>query len=162
MEIRLAKKEDIDIIRTLIANRIDWMNEVGIRHWNEYDYLNIFSYEYFEEMINKEYFYVAIDDKNKVIGAIGVLDEDEIWNDNVKALYIHNLVGDLKAKGVGKFLLKEVEKIAKNKGINVLRLDAKIDDKKLNDYYESMGFKEVGTCTEGDYIGYKREKILSK
>ena len=160
MEIRLAKKEDIEKIRTLIENRIEWMNEVGIKHWNEFDYLNIYSYEYFESMIENKSFYIAEDDLKNVVGDIGLLEKDEFWNDNVKALYIHNLVGDVNKRGVGKFLLEEVEKIAKEREIRVLRLDAKIDDKKLNDYYESFGYKEVGTCTEADYIGYKREKIL--
>ena len=111
-------------------------------------------------MIENKSFYIAEDDLKNVVGAIGLLEKDEFWNDNVKALYIHNLVGDVNKRGVGKFLLEEVEKIAKEREIRVLRLDAKIDDKKLNDYYESFGYKEVGTCTEADYIGYKREKIL--
>ena len=74
MEIRLAQKDDIEKIRNLIAKRIEWMNEVGIKHWNEFDYLNIYSYEYFESMIENEFFYVAEDDLKNVVGAIGLLE----------------------------------------------------------------------------------------
>lgn len=159
MEIRLAKIEDVERIRELIAERIDWMNKNGIKQWNQFNYLDIFSYEYFKAIVEQEHFYVATKG-NIVVGAVALLEEDGAWDDSINALYIHNLVGDVTEKGVGKFLLEYAEELAIGKGISRLRLDCQIDNKELNDYYQRIGYQKVGTCSEGNYLGCKREKIL--
>ena len=69
MGIRIAKIEDIEKIRSLIAKRIEWMNKNNIEHWNQFDYLNIYPYDYFEKEVKKGNFHVAIKD-NIVVGAI--------------------------------------------------------------------------------------------
>lgn len=159
MQIRLAQIEDIEKIRDLIDKRIDWMNKNNIKQWNLYDYLTIYSYEYFKNEIKKENFYVATKD-NVIVGAIGLFEQDDTWDDEVKALYIHNLVGDINVKGVGEFLLKYAEKIALDRQIYNLRLDCQMDNEVLNTYYDKLGYKLSGTCIEGEYIGNKREKKL--
>ena len=59
-------------------------------------------------------------------------------------------------------MLEYAEKKALERNIYVLRLDVKIDDDKLNEYYEKQGYKKVGICKEGEYTGYKREKKVEK
>ena len=97
-----------------------------------------------------------------VIGAVVLLQGDECWPQmaDSPAYYVHNLVTELSVKGAGKIILSEVEKMAISKGIQFLRLDCAVDNKFLNEYYESMGYKMVGCCKEGAYIGNKREKEL--
>lgn len=43
-----------------------------------------------------------------------------------------------------------------------MRLDCAVDNKFLNEYYDSMGYKIVGRCKEGVYIGNKREKEIHR
>lgn len=159
MQIRLAKVEDLEKIMNIINKRIDWMNKNNIKQWNVHGYLDVYTYEYFEEKIRKEHFYVATKD-NVIVGAVALFEEDKCWDDDVKALYIHNLVGDINTKGVGEFLLKFAEEVAENRGIHTLRLDCQIDNEVLNNYYERLGYKIVGTCILDDYEGNKREKKL--
>ena len=147
-DFRLAKNNEIDTIFSLYKKRIQWMDKSGIQQWNMTNYLEVYPISYYKEDV--------------VIGAVVLLQSDECWPQmaDSPAYYVHNLVTELSVKGAGKIILSEVEKMAIRKGIQFLRLDCALDNKFLNEYYESMGYKMVGCCKEGAYIGNKREKEL--
>lgn len=159
MKLELASSNDIDNIILLIKKRINWMNEKNIKQWNTTNYLDFYNNEYFTSKVENNELYV-IKHSEKILGAVVLLSNDPGWNDNNKAIYVHNLVSDIESKNIGKTILINVEKIAKQKNISFIRLDCQIDNIRLNEYYEDLGYKIVGTCNEGKYKGNKREKKI--
>lgn len=137
------------------------MDQKGIRQWNTTSYLKAYPVEYYTEQQAQGNLYVLAEG-NVIIGAVVLLQEDNRWSDEreMHAFYVHNLVTDLGVKGAGKRILMESENIARGKGVHAVRLDCAVDNAFLNHYYDSFGYKMVGTCQDGDYIGNRREKCL--
>ena len=157
LNFRKAKLEDIDRILELICQRIDWMDKNNIDQWNNTEYLEVYPKSYF--MQNIDYFFVSENNK-KIVAATALYKNDYRWETSAKALYVHHLVADLKCKGAGKQLLQYSENYAKENGFNFMRLDSAVGNIKLEKFYTDQGYKEVGTCIDGNYYGILREKQL--
>ncbi len=158
-----AHAEDVDAVFTLYEKRIRWMDKVGIRQWNVVDYLALFPISYYAEQQALDTLYI-LKESARIIGAAVLLQSDDRWSDkaDVPAYYVHNLVTDTAVKGAGKIMLVEIEKLAIRQNKRFLRLDCAADNDFLNKYYASMGFALSGHCTEGVYIGNRREKTLQR
>lgn len=162
-DFRLAKNNEIDTIFSLYKKRVHWMDKVGIQQWNVTKYLEVYPISYYAERQRLGELYV-LSKEGVIIGAVVLLQNDERWLKIVAspAYYVHNLVTEPSVKGVGKIILFEAEKMAISRGIQFMRLDCAVDNKFLNEYYDSMGYKMVGCCKEGVYIGNKREKEIHR
>ena len=158
---RIAEHGEIESIFGLYQKRIRWMDEKGIRQWNTTGYLESYPDDYYREQQALGNLYVLAEG-NVIVGAVVLLQEDDRWSDkkDLPAFYVHNLVTDTSVTGAGKKLLMESKKIAFSKGMHAVRLDCAVDNVFLNNYYDSLGYKMVGTCQDGTYIGNRREKIL--
>ena len=156
----LADETKLDEIVDLIIERIKWMDRVGIKQWNVTNYMEAYPKQYYQRQINERRLYVIVED-SKVIAAVVLLEEDDRWDDNISAYYLHNFVTDTNVKGVGKKMLEFVENLARENGKSKLRLDCAEDNEFLNNYYENQGYHLVGKCEEGLYKGNKREKNLA-
>ena len=155
---RKAEKKDVKFIISLIKQRIEWMNQVGINQWNKTDYLGVYPVSYFEQ--NIDYFIVA--EIHKIIVAATALYRlDERWNEQTNSLYVHHLVSDINYKGVGKKLLEYAEIYAKNNGFESIKLDSAVGNIKLENFYTELGYTPCGTCVDGPYHGILREKKLN-
>lgn len=155
---RNANKKDLDSFYNLIQERIKWMDEVGIKQWNVTDYNGRYPMSYYQD--NLKDLYVLLEDDEVIAGSYLYLQDDRWPSDNIKAYYIHHFVTSLKHKGVGKTYLLEVEKLAQRNKIEYLRLDSAIDNKNLEEYYNSMNYVEVGRCEDGLYFGIRRQKKI--
>ena len=158
---RLAEHSDVNTVFQLYKKRIQWMNENGIRQWNVTGYLDVYPVDYYPRHQTLGNLYV-LEENNSIIGAVVLLQEDGRWSEktNQPAFYVHKLVADTRVSGAGKEILLEVEKIARQRGKRFVRLDCAVDNRFLNHYYSSLGYKTAGTCQEGTYIGNRREKAL--
>lgn len=158
---RTAKHDEIESVFDLYQKRIRWMDEKAIHQWNTTGYLESYPVNYYRKQQALGNLYVLVEG-NVIIGAVVLLQEDDRWSDkkDLHAFYVHNLVTNTGVAGAGKKLLIELEKIAFNKGICAVRLDCAVDNAFLNDYYDSLGYKVVGSCQDGTYTGNRREKIL--
>jgi len=163
-EILQADETMLDDIYKLYENRIEWMDEVGIKQWNVTDYLKAYPKSYYKKQISENRLYVMMDNiDNKIVGAIVLLEQDDIWEDskNCSAYYLHNLETDVKTKGIGTLILNAVDDLAEKNNKQRLRLDCAEDNEFLNNYYEYAGYFLVGKCAEGlFYKGNRREKVL--
>ncbi len=161
---RKAEASEIGEIFALFEKRVRWMDENGIRHWNVLGYLEAYPAAYYAERQRAGTLYVLTDPAGAVAGAVVLLREDEVWADRADspALYVHNLATDPAAKGAGRILLREAEKLATREGAGFVRLDCAADNDFLNRYYESQGYRPVGRCEEGPYVGIRREKRLAE
>ncbi len=157
-----AETGDAQQIFSLIRERIKWMDEVGIEQWNKEDYWAFYPEEYYFRAIGEKRLYILKDEKTGAVAAAGVLSgSDGQWRqDGTKAVYLHNFVTALNARGAGDVFLRECENLARAEGCVVFRLDCAADNRKLNRYYEQHGYRAAGRMQVGEYTGIKREKQL--
>lgn len=148
-----------DEVFALIAERIAWMDEVGIRQWNEADYTKIYPREYYREKCREGKVYVLMRGE-KVLCAAVLLEEDGRWNDREAACYVHNFAASVSEKGAGGRFLACAERLARLRGKKYMRLDCAVGNEALNRYYEERGYRLAGSCAEGGYRGNRREKRL--
>ena len=159
--LRRAEAGDIPGIFALYEKRIAWMEEKGLHQWNATDYLTVYPRSYFRAQAAQGRLYAAENRENgEILGAVVLLSEDDRWADRAgePAYYVHNLVTQAAAPGVGGWMLGELETLARKDGKTALRLDCAVDNAVLNDYYASHGYREAGCCADGAYRGVRREK----
>ena len=159
---RRARETEILAIFDLYVRRVRWMDEVGICQWNRTDYLSAYPQAYYREELQKGNLFVLEDEAGTLCGAVVLLRQDERWAGCAaqRALYVHNLVADRKAKGAGKTILRKTEFLARESGLQAVRLDCAAENETLNAWYEEQGYLPAGTCAEGPYFGRLREKRL--
>lgn len=156
---RLADEKDILAIMKVIEKRCLWMKENSINQWDE-DYLKLYNFDYFKSKVEKKELFL-VENLEKIVGTFVLLEEDERWENDVPAYYIHNFATDTQISGIGAKIIEYCEKLCKKNSKKTLRLDCNIYNEKLNNYYEKKDFKVVGICDESpEYIGYKREKYI--
>ena len=159
----LADYSVLKEVYILIDARISWMDKAGIKQWNVRNYWKVYPKSYYKSKVEQKQLYVLKrTDNNKVVGAIVLLETDELWNDckEVSAYYLHNFVTDCSEKGVGSIILTFVEELAMTNRKKFIRLDCAIDNASLNTYYENQGFILCGQCVDGIYIGKKNENKI--
>ena len=160
---RGAAEEDVPGIFALYEKRIAWMEAKGLHQWNATDYLTVYPQSYFQAQAAEGRLYGAEDrETGAILGAVVLLSQDDRWADRAEepAYYVHNLVTDAAAPGVGGWMLDEIETLARRDGKTALRLDCAVDNAALNDYYASHGYREAGYCADGAYRGIRREKRI--
>ncbi len=159
---RIANNTDIEKVFSIFKERVNWMDRKGIRQWNVTDYLNAYPISYYEQQQKDGNLYILSLRDGRIIGTIVLLEHDDRWHDCAEssAHYIHNLATVPSIQGAGSILLQEAEKLAIKSGKEYIRLDCSIENLFLNQYYETRGYKMVGHCQEGLYLGNRREKKL--
>ena len=157
MKLRKGSAGDAEAVRSLIEERVAWMDEKGLNAWNRTGYLEIFTAGYFRRMAEDGSLYVLTED-SAIIGSAVILESDSRWPEGGSALYVHNLVAKEGCRGGGAFILSEAERMAKEMGKRYLRLDASASNAPLLGYYIEKGFHPSGTTEVGLYRGIRLEK----
>lgn len=157
-----ASEADAAVIYDLIRTRIAWMDKQGLHSWNQTDYLHYYPLSYFQRMGRSGRLYALHAADGPILSAAVLLTEDERWAEHppCRAYYLHNLVSAPDASSAGRTLLQCVERLARKSGIEALRLDCAADSEALNRFYEAAGYLPRGVCSEGEYHGILREKLL--
>ena len=156
---REATMADVGAVMDLVACRIDWMNAVGLHQWNDTDYFGRYPRTYWEANIGR---FLVGERRGKVVVAIALYADDVRWGAMPdRAYYLHHLVTDPEAKGVGVEMMRHVEHFAAAHGIAVLRLDSAVGNTVLERYYTDLGYHECGRCQDRLYFGVLREKRLA-
>ncbi len=161
---RQIKKEELCEMFSLILQRIEWMDEVGIEQWNCTDYANVYPLSYYEEKrLRGEVF--VLEKNGEIVSAAVLRGEDERWENagvrlDVPSVYLHNFVSRLGCPGAGLEFIKMAEEYAKSCGKVYFRLDSAVGNSGLEQYYDKLGYVPVGRCVDGPYEGILREKKL--
>ena len=156
---RAATLEDTDSIIDIIRERMDWMDEVGLKQWNCTHYLEVYPREYIEAGIQNGDFYL-MEQNGVVIAEMALFEKDGRWDDDPHYFYVHHLAtrrGYLKA---GERMLRFAQEHGKKRGKKGIRLDSAVDNDKLNAYYETLGYPAIDPFVEGEYEGIRRVKYL--
>ena len=159
--IRPAREEDVPAIMALLQRRIDWMDEKGLYQWNKTGYLTCYPPAHFQRLIREELVFAAFAD-GTLIAVMALLSRDPRWPNGHDGLayYVHHLATDPAFPGLGREMLAYAEDFSRQKGRPFLRLDSQKVNDALSRYYEALGYRPVGECVDGDYVGIRREKSL--
>lgn len=145
---------------SLVLERMQWMDEKGIEHWNVVGYDKLYPLSYYEEKCRDGLAFALEDENGEPVCAAVLLEHDDRWEDDAPSLYVHNLASKLGERDAGAEFLRRAGDYAVSEGKAYLRLDSAEDSAALAKYYESLGFVNVGTCQDGSYKGILREKKL--
>ena len=148
MNIELATQNDIPGILEILKQRCEWFKQNEIDQWGDWYYTELYDMDYFIKMM-KIYKLYVVKQNAEVAGAFLLKTEDEnYWNDNKKAYYIHHFVTKLGYPNLGTEILNFIQNLAKQNSIDCLRLDCMKTNKKLNEYYRNHGFENKGKGEE--------------
>ncbi|CAL2060497.1 GNAT family N-acetyltransferase [Tenacibaculum sp. 190524A05c] len=140
--------EDLNLVLGLFKTAAEKIAKKNVDHWQYWKNPPEEKISWVKNGIENDEFYFINDLNNYNIGMVRILSEDELYwgKQNIKAKYVHSLVikEEFNGKGIGKIVLDEVEKNAKENGCVYLRLDAVAKNTKLCEYYENLGFIKVG------------------
>lgn len=160
-EFRMLRQSEVPQMFHLILQRMRWMNENGIKQWNVMEYDKAYPQVYYEAECQKGRAFVLVNRETDEIVCGAVLKEqDELWNDNEPALYLHHFAAKVGEAGAGSVFLGKAEAYAKEQKKRYFRLDSSDDNEKLEKYYRAHGYLPVGICEDGGYRGILREKAL--
>ena len=158
---RKIEKQEIPRLFEIIAGRVSWMDQVGIKQWNTTEYLAVYPIEYYEEKFRLGQVFVLEDlEQNKIVCGAVLMCEDARWKNKASAFYLHNFASDVSEKGVGSIFLQKAEEYTRDAGKEFMRLDSDIENVELEKYYSSRGYVAVGSCVDGLYKGTLRQKKL--
>lgn len=125
------------------------INEFGFKEWKNYfieaKFLNI--------NIERENFWVAIDENGKIIGTIGIMTD---INDNTAKLHSLYVKKEYRKKGIATSLYNLSEKFARNKGYKVIILHTYTIFEEAIKFYQRRGFKVDKDIKSKDGIWYSK------
>ncbi|CAL2090441.1 GNAT family N-acetyltransferase [Tenacibaculum sp. 190524A05c] len=140
--------QDLNLVLELFKTAAEKIAKKNVDHWQYWKNPPEEKIKWVKNGIENDEFYFINDLNNYNIGMVRILSKDELYwgKQNIKAKYVHSLVikGEFNGKGIGKIVLDEVEKNAKENGCVYVRLDAVAKNTKLCEYYENLGFIKVG------------------
>lgn len=139
---------DLPEVLTIFKSAAENIAKMNIDHWQYWKNPPQQKTNWLKEGIkNKEYYFIDAEDGDR-IGMVRIQDADELYwgKNNDKALYVHSLVVLEKFNGrkYGNQILQQIEKSAKKKNKDYIRLDCDSKNSKLCRYYEKQSFQKVG------------------
>lgn len=161
MELRKSRKDDLKYIIEIINEAKEFLKESKIDQWQQ-GYPN-------EEVILKDienqHSYVLEDD-NKIIGTVALsfdgeetydLIYDGKWISNNEYAVIHRIAASKKCniKGIGTEIIKNIEKICIDKGIENIKIDTHEKNLVMQKLLEKNNFKYCGVI----YLEDKAKRI---
>lgn len=159
-KIRIDEDEEVFL---MLKKSAEWLNEKGIDYWQSWLNPQEKYKEWILEGLRKDEFYFAEDAKG-IVGVYRLQFEDEIfWGKRTDLSgYIHSFTTkrEHSGQGIGKIILKDIEKELYNKGIRYLRLDCGSQVRGLCKYYEDYGFEAVGEVELFDELLTLYEKVV--
>ena len=74
----------------VIKERIAWMEQMGMHQWNDEEYLDFYSEEYFAEHARNGRLFFLMRGAD-IAGAAALLESDERWDGDKAYLYVHHI-----------------------------------------------------------------------
>ncbi len=153
----LANKDELNEIIQLYKERMIWFEKQKINQWK--DYFNANPIEKFISAIANQTYYV-LKQKDQIVGAFELSTNNVPWDDEINDLYIHRLVTKLGTHNLGKIIIDICKSIALQQQMDKIRLICRMDNKRLNQIYDSYGFKFITNKKHGLYLYSLREYCI--
>jgi ribosomal protein S18 acetylase RimI-like enzyme len=152
MQIRRARVEDVVAVMALVRRAVPLMRASGNLQWDD-QYPND---EVFEKDVAQGQLWVAeIDGQIAGVAAITTGQEPEYaavgWDINEAAIVVHRLAVDpaFRGKGIAAVLMLQAEVVAKERGIDVLRVDTNTQNEATQRLFPKLGYGLVGEISLG-------------
>lgn len=147
--------QDMDQAIGVMRSAAQWMKESG-KNPSKWWRLETLNREFLLRYAKQKEFYVGTINNVPVVAAVlMIIENNKDWrlvdkDIPTKALYIHWLCVDHRFRGWGypRHMIEFAQDLAKKNSVFLLRLDANADKKKLQNIYENLGFRLVGTKQE--------------
>jgi GNAT superfamily N-acetyltransferase len=147
MRIRPATLTDISQILQLISEVVPLMNAADNMQWDN-TYPNA---EVFEKDIGLNQLWVADIDGN-IAGISAITTDQELeyadvgWDINETAIVTHRLAvsPQYQGRGVAAALMMQAEQVARDRGINILRVDTNTNNLATQKLFPKLGYKYFG------------------
>jgi N-acetylglutamate synthase-like GNAT family acetyltransferase len=147
MHIRLATQDDVPALMALLRKFVPLMRAAGNLQWDEtYPNETVFGKD-----IEKHQLWLAeIDGTIAGVAALTTDQEPEYaqvgWNLDETAVVVHRLAvdPDFRGAGIATNLMQQAEKVAKEDGIEVLRIDTNTKNKATQKLFPKLGYKLAG------------------
>ncbi len=168
LKVQTASLRDLEGVLELFDSVQAWLMARGLKEqWgNEPFSASEVQRQRFTAWLSAGHFFV-VRDGERMIGTLvfspeapnyarGICDERAAGG-YLEALAVHR---DYAGQGVGKVLLGWAEQAARNRGLDILRLDCWAENASLRAYYRRAGFSEVTQLKLGGWRGILFEKTL--
>ena len=146
MTLRLATKSDLPRLEKMFAKIVENLEKNNINiYWSEF-----YPFEEFENDIENKNLYLIVDG-DKIVSALGVFDnlsgQDCFeWKDkSAKAVYLARLGVNVEylRQGIGALMLEKAKEIAREKGVQYIRLLVVDINTPAIKLYEKCGYNKV-------------------
>ena len=147
MIIRLAQSADVVSIMKLVAEVVPMMNASGNFQWDN-TYPNPAVFE--KDILNQDLWLTEFEGDIAGVAALTTVNEEEYagvgWDINEPAVVVHRLAVSphYQGKGIAGALMLQAEQVARDKGINVLRVDTNVVNKATNSLFPKLGYVFAG------------------
>jgi GNAT superfamily N-acetyltransferase len=163
--ISVATNEDRDRIFSPLHSAAVWLRERGIDYWQSWHDPPATHVDWIDGGLAAGEFRM-VESRGAAIGCLRIQDSDErFWGVRTEAAqYLHSLTIErtLAGQGIGREVIKMLERSAALDGAGLLRLDCGVDVAGLRAYYESCGFQAVGeTTVDGERLTLYEKPVLS-
>ncbi len=144
---RKAISAEINIALSLLKSAACTLQQKGIDQWSIWLNPPAEKIKWVEEGFNQgEFYFILINDQ--IAGMYRLLTADELyWGPQEdEARYIHSLVvlSEYAGQQIGRRVLEQLISESLEAGIPLFRLDCNAANKALCNYYEQLGFRQVG------------------
>ncbi|WP_460960037.1 GNAT family N-acetyltransferase [Parasphingorhabdus pacifica] len=139
-----AVPADVVPLHRLRRQLEDWLREKDIRQWPPGEV----SWRIIAHQVDRQEWRLVRHSELGVAAAMRVLWADpDFWGeDSAPAVYVHGLMVDREAAGLGlgAAMLNRAVEIGRERGVRTCRLDCAESNGALRSYYARLGFREVG------------------
>lgn len=140
IEIRPAAASEVPAVIDVLADASAWLASRGIDQWPKR-----FSDSFISATAERGDLYVAVEEPEVVGGTITLQWSDPMfWAERCDAGFFHRLAIRRSHTGLGRRLIDWADYHTEQRGRPYLCLDAMTSNRRLRDYYEDLGFEEVG------------------
>jgi L-amino acid N-acyltransferase YncA len=166
MNLKLVRAIDKDapLVAEILSQAVDYKVLHGDMAWEQGPFT---AEEVLHQLKNTDTYITYLSDEPVGTFAFKWTDE-KIWGDQaLDAGYVHRLAikGNMHGKGLGAEIINLAASEVAEKGLQLLRLDCELKNKKLCAYYEKLGFEQVGIKKVkgfNNYVAALYQKPLSK
>lgn len=141
--------EKLDEILTLFKLAALEIQKKNLTQWQQWINPSEKDKEWLLNGFSKNEFYFVYNENDEHIGMFRYLQTDEIYwkKQNPKARYVHSLVvkKEFSGQNIGEKILTQIESKIISENGNIFRLDCNSANPYLIQFYENLGFKQVGT-----------------
>jgi GNAT superfamily N-acetyltransferase len=146
-EIRLARAEDLDTVMKLLDARIRWLRDAGSDQWSTG---NTFRTRLTDHISRGETWLIEDDGEPIATITIRTDGDPDFWTPDElreQAAYVSKMATriDRKGGGIGALMIRWAQDHAARTGLDLVRWDAWRTNRRLQDYYRSIGAQHLRT-----------------